>query len=149
MGTHPTYIKRASWLFIIQKIFNVIVCFRRHAQDIRELYEQKLERTNKLYVELANLMVQLDKREKDIMKWVPGWSDQQIFIFKSFFVVALKVRREIHWDTLAHEISFFELIVVNLWYESRLNTNSDFWEVVQVKYKVKYKYLIPRKCQLF
>ena len=93
------------------KYFSVVVCFRRQAQDIRELYEQKLERTNKLYVELANLMVQLDKREKDIMKWVPrGWSVGQIFIPNSFFVVAFK--HEIHWDPLAQEISFNWL----LWY---------------------------------
>lgn len=40
----------------------------RHAQDIRKLYEQKLERTNKLYSELTNVMFQLEKREKDIMR---------------------------------------------------------------------------------
>lgn len=40
----------------------------RHAQDIRKLYEQKLERTNKLYSELTNVMIQLEKREKDIMR---------------------------------------------------------------------------------
>lgn len=40
----------------------------RHAQDIREHYERKLERTNNLYMELSAVLLQLEQREKDVMK---------------------------------------------------------------------------------
>ncbi|GFR03690.1 mitogen-activated protein kinase kinase kinase 13-B [Trichonephila clavata] len=36
----------------------------RHAQDIREHYERKLERANDLYMELATCLLQLEQREK-------------------------------------------------------------------------------------
>ncbi len=40
----------------------------RHASDIRELYERKLERTNDLYFELSTILLQLDVREKEISR---------------------------------------------------------------------------------
>lgn len=40
----------------------------RHALDIREHYERKLERANNLYMELGAIMLQLEVREKDLMK---------------------------------------------------------------------------------
>lgn len=40
----------------------------RHAQDIREHYEKKLERTNNLYLELSTVLLQLEQRERDIIK---------------------------------------------------------------------------------
>ncbi|XP_044732924.1 mitogen-activated protein kinase kinase kinase 13 isoform X2 [Chrysoperla carnea] len=40
----------------------------KHAQDIREHYERKLERTNQLYMELSAVLLQLEQREKDVLK---------------------------------------------------------------------------------
>ncbi|XP_051566568.1 mitogen-activated protein kinase kinase kinase 13 [Myxocyprinus asiaticus] len=40
----------------------------RHALDIREHYERKLERANNLYMELSAIMLQLEVREKEIFK---------------------------------------------------------------------------------
>ncbi|KAA0715407.1 Mitogen-activated protein kinase kinase kinase 13 [Triplophysa tibetana] len=40
----------------------------RHALDIREHYERKLERANNLYMELSAIMLQLEVREKDLLK---------------------------------------------------------------------------------
>ena len=40
----------------------------RHAQDVREHYERKLERANNLYMELTACMLQLEGRERDLMK---------------------------------------------------------------------------------
>lgn len=40
----------------------------RHAQDIREHYERKLERTNNLYLELSAVLLQLEQRERDVIK---------------------------------------------------------------------------------
>ena len=41
-----------------------------HAQDVREHYERKLERANNLYMELTACMLQLEKRERELIKWV-------------------------------------------------------------------------------
>ncbi|KAG7256519.1 hypothetical protein CRUP_011018 [Coryphaenoides rupestris] len=41
----------------------------RHALDIREHYERKLERANNLYMELSAIMLQLEVREKELMKY--------------------------------------------------------------------------------
>lgn len=46
------------------------ISFFRHALDIREHYERKLERANNLYMELGAIMLQLEVREKDLMKYV-------------------------------------------------------------------------------
>lgn len=43
-------------------------CSVRHALDIREHYERKLERANNLYMELSAIMLQLEVREKELMK---------------------------------------------------------------------------------
>ncbi|KAG8195887.1 hypothetical protein JTE90_001124 [Oedothorax gibbosus] len=40
----------------------------RHAQDIREHYERKLERANNLYMELATCLLQLEQREKELVQ---------------------------------------------------------------------------------
>ncbi|KAM9321543.1 mitogen-activated protein kinase kinase kinase 12 [Gastrophryne carolinensis] len=40
----------------------------RHALDIREHYERKLQRANTLYVELNSLMQQLELKEKELLK---------------------------------------------------------------------------------
>uniref|UniRef100_A0A8C8D3D9 Mitogen-activated protein kinase kinase kinase 12 n=1 Tax=Oncorhynchus tshawytscha TaxID=74940 RepID=A0A8C8D3D9_ONCTS len=40
----------------------------RHALDIREHYERKLERTNNLYMELNAVMLQLELKEKELQK---------------------------------------------------------------------------------
>lgn len=40
----------------------------RHAQDIREHYERKLERANSLYMELATCLLQLEQRERDLLQ---------------------------------------------------------------------------------
>jgi hypothetical protein len=40
----------------------------KHATDIRELYEQKLEKANNLYIELSTVLLQLGEREKEIIK---------------------------------------------------------------------------------
>ena len=42
----------------------------RHAQDVRELYERKLERANNLYMELCACMLQMEKRERELAKLV-------------------------------------------------------------------------------
>uniref|UniRef100_H0XAT1 Mitogen-activated protein kinase kinase kinase 13 n=1 Tax=Otolemur garnettii TaxID=30611 RepID=H0XAT1_OTOGA len=39
----------------------------RHALDIREHYERKLERANNLYMELSAIMLQLEMREKELI----------------------------------------------------------------------------------
>ncbi|XP_063410984.1 mitogen-activated protein kinase kinase kinase 13-like isoform X2 [Mytilus trossulus] len=40
----------------------------RHAQDVRDHYERKLERANNLYMELTACMLQLEKRERELIK---------------------------------------------------------------------------------
>lgn len=40
----------------------------KHATDIRELYEQKLEKANNLYMELNTVLLQLDERERELLK---------------------------------------------------------------------------------
>uniref|UniRef100_A0A1B6E331 Mitogen-activated protein kinase kinase kinase dlk-1 n=1 Tax=Clastoptera arizonana TaxID=38151 RepID=A0A1B6E331_9HEMI len=40
----------------------------KHAQDIREHYERKLERANDLYLELSAVLLQLEQREKELIK---------------------------------------------------------------------------------
>ena len=38
----------------------------QHAQDVRELYERKLERTNNLYLELSSVLLQIEQREREL-----------------------------------------------------------------------------------
>uniref|UniRef100_A0A915KT68 Uncharacterized protein n=1 Tax=Romanomermis culicivorax TaxID=13658 RepID=A0A915KT68_ROMCU len=40
----------------------------KHAQEVRQLYENKLNRTNNLYSELNKCMLQVEQREKDLLK---------------------------------------------------------------------------------
>lgn len=40
----------------------------RHAQDVREMYEQKLSRANNLYSELNQCMMQLQQREREMLR---------------------------------------------------------------------------------
>uniref|UniRef100_A0A1B6MNK2 Mitogen-activated protein kinase kinase kinase dlk-1 n=2 Tax=Graphocephala atropunctata TaxID=36148 RepID=A0A1B6MNK2_9HEMI len=40
----------------------------KHAQDIREHYERKLERANDLYLELSAVLLKLEERERELMK---------------------------------------------------------------------------------
>ncbi|XP_071442787.1 mitogen-activated protein kinase kinase kinase 13 isoform X2 [Hetaerina americana] len=40
----------------------------KHAQDIREHYERKLERANDLYMELSAVLLQLEQREREVLK---------------------------------------------------------------------------------
>lgn len=39
----------------------------KHAQDIRCLFERKMERANNLYLELNTVMLQLEEREREIL----------------------------------------------------------------------------------
>lgn len=41
----------------------------RHALDIREHYERKLERANNLYMELSAVMLQLELKEKELQRY--------------------------------------------------------------------------------
>ena len=50
------------------------MCVCRHAQDVRELYERKLERANNLYMELCACMLQMEKRERELAKSVTVFS---------------------------------------------------------------------------
>ena len=46
------------------KIFkDLFICM---VQDVRELYERKLERTNNLYLELSSVLLQIETREKEL-----------------------------------------------------------------------------------
>ncbi|GFR04551.1 mitogen-activated protein kinase kinase kinase 13 [Trichonephila clavata] len=40
----------------------------KHAQDIREHYEKKLERANNLYMELATCLLQVEQREQELIQ---------------------------------------------------------------------------------
>ncbi|XP_025417124.1 mitogen-activated protein kinase kinase kinase 13 isoform X2 [Sipha flava] len=40
----------------------------KHAQDIREHYERKLERANNLYLKLSAVLLQLEQRERDLIR---------------------------------------------------------------------------------
>lgn len=46
----------------------------RHAQEVRELYEMKLGRANNLFKELNNCMMQLEQRERELLR-----RERQIF----------------------------------------------------------------------
>uniref|UniRef100_A0A1I8QEA1 Mitogen-activated protein kinase kinase kinase n=1 Tax=Stomoxys calcitrans TaxID=35570 RepID=A0A1I8QEA1_STOCA len=54
----------------------------RHAQDIRMVYEDKLEKTNRLYLELSECMSQVLEKEKEIAereKKLPGYKPSRRF----------------------------------------------------------------------
>lgn len=48
----------------------------RHALDIREHYERKLERANNLYMELNAIMLQLEIKEKELLKYENTLTDK-------------------------------------------------------------------------
>lgn len=63
---------------LLQRIWNLsCVCtmtsaasfLLRHALDIREHYERKLERANNLYMELSAVMLQLELKEKELQRY--------------------------------------------------------------------------------
>jgi len=41
----------------------------KHAQDVRDLYQNKLERTTNLYLELYQTKIRMETREKELIKW--------------------------------------------------------------------------------
>jgi len=57
------------YCFFLFSEHRVYMCVSRHAQDVRELYERKLERANNLYMELCACMLQMEKRERELAKW--------------------------------------------------------------------------------
>jgi len=60
-----------QWWKMFQHTVNIMCnCACRHAQDVRELYERKLERANNLYMELCACMLQMEKRERELAKSV-------------------------------------------------------------------------------
>ncbi|KAG9349265.1 hypothetical protein JZ751_027708 [Albula glossodonta] len=73
LGTpQETYFKSQSEGTCIHRLDEELIRRRRdelrHALDIREHYERKLERANNLYMELSAIMLQLEVREKELMK---------------------------------------------------------------------------------
>lgn len=62
--------------------------FFRHALDIREHYERKLERANNLYMELSAIMLQLEVREKELMKYVDQSFTKAINVFYYYLNVS-------------------------------------------------------------
>ena len=58
-----------SYQMNTRDVMGMTVCFR-HAQDVREHYERKLERANNLYMDLTACMLQLEKREQELIKYV-------------------------------------------------------------------------------
>lgn len=53
-----------------QGLDSLCVCVHlRHALDIREHYERKLERANNLYMELNAVMLQLELKEKELQRY--------------------------------------------------------------------------------
>lgn len=52
----------------------------KHAQDIRMIYERKLERTNTMYLQLSAIYVQLEQKEREIAereKQLPGFKPRK------------------------------------------------------------------------
>jgi len=41
----------------------------RHAQDVRQHYQHKLQRANNLYMELTACLLQLEKREQQLIRY--------------------------------------------------------------------------------
>ncbi|KHJ47603.1 kinase domain protein [Trichuris suis] len=64
----------------------------RHAQDVRELYEQKLRRANNLYSELSQCMMQLEQRERELLRR----EQQMVNLLNSHGLVSKKPSRVRH-----------------------------------------------------
>ncbi|XP_034946689.1 mitogen-activated protein kinase kinase kinase 13 [Chelonus insularis] len=75
----------------------------RHAQDIREHYERKLERTNNLYMELSAVLLQLEQRERDVVKRERESSYKQCK--KRLVHPLLKAQERLHRRRNAHQQS--------------------------------------------
>ena len=73
----------------------------RHAQDVRELYERKLERTENLYLELNAERLRIEQREKEILK-----REQLLLSSEKFFNVSKKKNRPTVRIHRKPEISF-------------------------------------------
>uniref|UniRef100_A0A8C3AM25 mitogen-activated protein kinase kinase kinase n=1 Tax=Cyclopterus lumpus TaxID=8103 RepID=A0A8C3AM25_CYCLU len=59
----------------------------RHALDIREHYERKLERANNLYMELSAIMLQLEVREKELMRYVNKFFISAFLIIRRYLCI--------------------------------------------------------------
>ncbi|KRY36911.1 Mitogen-activated protein kinase kinase kinase 12 [Trichinella spiralis] len=73
IGDRIKTLHRAKDRSCLQKIIEDQLISRRkdelrHAQDVREMYEQKLRRANNLYSELSQCMMQLEQRERDLLR---------------------------------------------------------------------------------
>ncbi|CDW51891.1 Pkinase Tyr domain containing protein [Trichuris trichiura] len=64
----------------------------RHAQDVRELYEQKLRRANNLYSELSQCMMQLEQRERELLRR----EQQMVNLLNSHGLISKKPNRVRH-----------------------------------------------------
>ncbi|KAL4217083.1 hypothetical protein ACF0H5_023539 [Mactra antiquata] len=75
----------------------------RHAQDVREHYERKLERANNLYMELTACMLQLEKRERELIK-----REQQLAMYakKRKSILRPVIRQEVRLDRLSKKRSY-------------------------------------------
>lgn len=82
----------------------------KHATDIRELYEQKLEKANNLYMELNTVLLQLDERERELLKRE-----------KTFDIHNKKVVRPI----LRREFQNFNDNLISLKYRNAGNNNNN------------------------
>ncbi|XP_055528207.1 mitogen-activated protein kinase kinase kinase dlk-1 isoform X2 [Wyeomyia smithii] len=57
----------------------------KHAQDIRNIYERKLERANTMYMQLCAIFAQLEQKEREIAereKQLPGYKPRKCNILK-------------------------------------------------------------------
>ncbi|WAR10849.1 M3K12-like protein [Mya arenaria] len=75
----------------------------RHAQDVREHYERKLERANNLYMELTACMLQLEKRERELIK-----REQQLAMYakKRKSILRPVIRQEVRLDRLTKKRAY-------------------------------------------
>lgn len=75
----------------------------RHAQDVREHYERKLERANNLYMELTACMLQLEKRERELIK-----REQQLAMYakKRKSILRPVIRQEVRLDRLSKKRAY-------------------------------------------
>lgn len=69
VGMWKSYIYGCKKINILINVLFLLFCSRRHALDIREHYERKLERANNLYMELNAIMLQLEIKEKELHKY--------------------------------------------------------------------------------
>lgn len=63
------YIAEDLESYVLMHYDKVLLFPPRHALDIREHYERKLERANNLYMELSAVMLQLELKEKELQRY--------------------------------------------------------------------------------